>query len=112
MDYNLIARNLLRTTDGLNNIEVDDFCLALGVDFEVIDNDGIARVETSEGEYLILTVWFDLKEDGTDALDVFYTVYELDDNDLPQIVLEDAGVYVTDVDSLAAALFDVHQRTV
>lgn len=112
MDYNLIARDLLRTTDGLNNLEVDDFCLALGLDFEVIDSDGIARVETSEGEYLTLTVWFDHKEDGTDALDVFYTLYELDENDLPQIVLEDAGVYVTDADSLAAALFDVHQRTI
>nr|DAI60208.1 MAG TPA: hypothetical protein [Caudoviricetes sp.] len=40
MDYNLIARDLLRSTDGLNNIEVDDFCLAIGVDFEVIDSDG------------------------------------------------------------------------
>lgn len=112
MDYNLIARDLLRTTDGLNNIEVDDFCLAIGVDFEVIDNDGIARLDINEREYMILTVWFDRKEDGTDALDVFYTLYELDENDLPQIVLEDAGVYVTGVTSLAAALFDVHQRTI
>jgi len=112
MDYNLIARDLLRTTDGLNNIEVDDFCLAIGVDFEVIDNDGIARLDINEREYMILTVWFDRKEDGTDALDVFYTAYELDENDLPQIVLEDAGVYVTGVTSLAAALFDVHQRTI
>ena len=108
MDYNLIARDLLRTTDGLNNLEVRDLCLALGLDFEVIDNDGIARVEANEVAYLTLTVRFDREEDGTDALDVFYTVYELDENDLPQIVLEDAGVYVTDVDSLADALFDVH----
>nr|DAI60209.1 MAG TPA: hypothetical protein [Caudoviricetes sp.] len=51
---------------------------------------------------------FDRTDDGADALDVLYTVYELDENDLPQIVLEDAGAYVTDVDSLADALFDVH----
>lgn len=108
MDYNLIARNLLRATDGLNNIEVDDFCLAIGVDFEVIDNDGIARVEANEVAYLTLTVRFDRTDDGADALDVLYTVYELDENDLPQIVLEDAGAYVTDVDSLADALFDIH----
>ncbi|MDK7048721.1 hypothetical protein QP324_09050 [Corynebacterium sp. UMB0012] len=108
MNYPQIAHDLLRTTDGLNNLEVDDLCLALGVDFEVIDNDGIARLDINEREYMILTVRFDRTDDGADALDVFYTVYELDENDCGRPVTDCAGTYVTGADSLATALSNVH----
>lgn len=111
MDYNLIAHDLLRTTDGLNNLDVDDLCLALDLDFEVIDNDGIARVEIADADYMILTVRFDPTDDGADAVDVFYSIYELDGDGVAFPIRDGLGTYVTDVDSLAAALSDVHSWT-
>ena len=108
MDYNLIARDLLRSTDGLNNLEVKDFCLAIGLDFQVISLDDTARVEISDTDHMLLTVQFDPTDDGADALDVFYTVYELDENDPSHPVTDCDGTCVTDADSLATALSNVH----
>ncbi|WKS54915.1 hypothetical protein [Corynebacterium accolens] len=105
MDYMNTARELYARLDSLNELDVNDVCLAIGASFNVIDDEeGTASIEVNGADLMELTVRPD-EEDG--GVDVFFTLYENDENDIARPI-GDGGVFVTGLDSLASALSVVH----
>lgn len=107
MDFDLIAYNLLRSTDGLNNLEVTDFCQAVGIKPTSIDPEDTAHVLTRHGEDMVMRVDFDMAE-GVDILDVTYTVYDPDENDKPYPTANNNTIRITDLNTLTIALSEVY----
>lgn len=111
MNYTQLAHELLRATDGLNNLDLDDICDAIGVDYEPLDDHGYAmRIDIDDVEFMDAELRFDTNESG-DYLDLSYTVYELIDGP-PRPIAEMTGIRITNITTLADALFDVRRWTV
>ena len=107
MDFDLIAYNLLRSTDGLNNLEVADFCQALGLKPTRIDPEGTAHVLTRHDEDMVIHLDFNMIE-GVDLLDVTYTVYDPDEDNKPYPMANNNTIRVTGLNTLTSALSEVY----
>lgn len=107
MDFDLIAYNLLRSTDGLNNLEVTDFCQAIDIKPTRIDPEDTAHILTRRGEDMVIRVDFDIAE-GVDLLDVTYTVYDPDEDNKPYSVANNNTIRVTGLNTLTSALSEVY----
>lgn len=107
MDFDLIAYNLLRSTDGLNNLEVADFCQALRLKPTRIDPEDTAHVLTRYGEDMVVHLDFNMVE-GVDLLDVTYAVYDPDKNNKPYPIANNNTIRVHGLNTLASALSEVY----
>lgn len=110
MDFDLIAYNLLRSTDGLNNLEVSDFCQALGLKPTRIDPEDTAHILTRHGEDMVVRVDFDIAE-SVDILDISYTVYDPDEDNKPYPMANNNTIRVHGLNTLASALSEVYSWT-
>lgn len=104
-DYLAIARDIVASVDSFDEIEAVDLALALGADYTEIDND-VLRIELNDPEtHMVFTLARGLGEDDpAGSFDAFFSCYELDENDIDRPFIEGDGVFVKDVDDLAAAL--------
>lgn len=104
-DYLPAARDIVASVDNFDEIEAVDLALALGADYTEIDND-VLRIELTEpGTHMELHLTRGRGEgDPAGSFDVFYNCYEDDADGIARPFVEEHGVFVEDVDDLAAAL--------